>query len=567
MIATPSVEGGLFRAGCMALCLVLLLTAPAFWLAARATMYEGLDERLSARIDFAMLYERERTPFELRDVFDDYGIIAEVVTPDGEILKATPVTGELAYLDLPPLDERFQLTRFRSAQAQWDDGTTITVFVSQSRTNGVLLRLMALLAGITAVAFAIGALLIRRAGRRVLKPINEIGALAERIAAGESGLRINPSDPSTPLGKVATLADQILDHSETTVARMQVAEAQTRALLDNAAHQLRSPIAAVQATVDALLYEERPEVRDRLRANLYRESERSGTLVEGLLRLAQIEQAQAVQHGYTNLGLVCRGAVERARTLAKDLMVEYAIENCARGIWVLDERAIREIVANLVENACRHAVSRVEVRATPLVNGSSGIRITVRDDGPGVPLDQREKIFERFVSFGSHRGSGLGLAVAQGLAQALGGGIVCNRSEFVVDLPAVRVGPEPLTPSQMTHVNDRQLGFLVCLHLRHCPVLDAMFRLKHDFIANAQVRKFKEGAFALGARVDVTCDDGCVSVTWPDVREGVPPDFTRIVGDLHAAVGIDADGTNCRRARREVNGRRRGAGGVGDRRR
>jgi two-component system OmpR family sensor kinase len=449
MIATPSIEASLFRAGSVALGVVLLLAGPAFWVTAVNGLNEGLEERLNARVDFVLMYESEFTAEELRDAFDGYGIIAEIVTPNGETLRATPVTGALAFLDLPPGTTRLDTGRFLSQTAQWDDGTTITVYVSRARTNAVALRLLMQTAIVMVVAFAIGAVLVRRAARRAVRPVNELADMAQRIIAGESGLRAHPSNPSTPIGRVASLADQLLDQAEVSFARMENAESQTRQLLDNAAHQLRSPIAAVQATVDALLYEERPDVRERLRANLFRESERSGSLVEGLLRLAQIEQATAVQHGYTNLGLVARASVEHAQTLASDaITIESTVENCVRGIWVLDERAVREIIANLLDNASRHAISRVSLRIAPLANGVTGIRIIVCDDGPGVPIDQRQKVFERFASFGTHRGSGLGLPIARGLAQAMGGDIVCHGAEFEVKLPAVRVGPEPLIPGQ-----------------------------------------------------------------------------------------------------------------------
>jgi len=423
---------------------VLLVTAPAFWLSARANLEEALDNQLSTHIHLITLFEGAVTADELRDLSESQGINAVITTTQGDVLTTTPLTGPV--VGVTASNGSFALPNLASRTVVWQDGTEITVFVSQASTQKILSDIAIQLVVISLVAFALGAFLLHRVARRALRPLGEMAVLAEQTAAGEAGLRLNPSNPTTPLGRFATLYDQVLEQLERSVARSTTAETNTREMLDNAAHQLRSPIAAVQATVDALLYEERPEVLDRLRENLFRESKRTGSLVDNLLRLAQIDQSQAIQHGYMNLGLTCRAAVEYGRALAPNLTVDDHIENGARGIWRTDDRAVREIVSNLIDNACRHAVSRVELRAELAHNGIGGIRLTVRDDGPGVPVDQREQIFERFMSYGTHQGSGLGLAVARGLARAMGGDVVCHGAEFVVEIPAVCEGPEPREP-------------------------------------------------------------------------------------------------------------------------
>lgn len=290
MISTPSIERCLFRAGAVALGTVLALTAPAFLLITQAGLNNQLQDRLDARADLVMLHENESTPRELAAVLQQHHVTAEIVAPDGAMFVSNPSAGQMAFLGLEPPSQVVRLDRLASKTIEWSDGTTITVFVSKAQINDILMRITAHLAIVTVLAFVLGALLLRRAANRAVRPLHDMANLTERIAAGESGLRATPSDPATPLGRVATLFDQVLDQLESKLVRAETTQELTREMLDNAAHQLRSPIAAVQATADALLYEERPEVRERLRANLFRESERSGSLVSGLLRLAQIDQ-------------------------------------------------------------------------------------------------------------------------------------------------------------------------------------------------------------------------------------------------------------------------------------
>lgn len=162
-----------------------------------------------------------------------------------------------------------------------------------------------------------------------------------------------------------------------------------------------------------------------------------------LLTLARLDQGVAPEPVPTDLAALCHDEVERAASLAPHLTVACHDHDAAgaNGPWWLDPSGTREIVANLLDNARRHARSRidVEVAVHPRDDGSpERLALRIADDGPGLPADAVDRIFERFVSLDGRGGSGLGLPIAQTLARAQGGELSYEDGSFVLELPAAR---------------------------------------------------------------------------------------------------------------------------------
>lgn len=226
-----------------------------------------------------------------------------------------------------------------------------------------------------------------------------------------------------------TLDDALLA-LESALEEARRSEERTREFLADAAHQLRTPMAGIQACAETLLRGVPSEAADELLASMVRETSRAARLVKSLLQMARIDQRQPLEVRSSDPVAVCQDEVERARALAPHLEVRLDVPGPVTTCR-LDPVALHEIVANLVDNARRHAVAevRVEVRASPGV-----VCIRVGDDGPGVPADQRERVFQRFVSLDGRGGSGLGLPIARGYAQAMGGDLSYD-GDFVVTLP------------------------------------------------------------------------------------------------------------------------------------
>jgi signal transduction histidine kinase len=205
----------------------------------------------------------------------------------------------------------------------------------------------------------------------------------------------------------------------------------SRAFLATAAHQLRTPVAALSASVEVLLMQGTNTGQEGLLANVAGEASRLGRLVTSLLRTARLDQGEPLHFEAVDIRLLCETELERRRplsTLEWSLIVDPGTPNSI----VLDAEATQESLANILDNAGRHAVSTVEVRVRP---DQGGIAVGVTDDGPGLPSGLEQQAFERFVTLDGRGGTGLGLAIARELAQRQGGDVLYERKAFIFRLP------------------------------------------------------------------------------------------------------------------------------------
>lgn len=214
------------------------------------------------------------------------------------------------------------------------------------------------------------------------------------------------------------------------VVRLSVSERRSREFLSTAAHQLRTPIAGLVASAEALLYEPDDAARGRLVDNIVEGTDRSRRLLSSLLELSRLDQHREIDRRAFDLAELCRRQAEAADILRPTVTVRY--DGPDTEIVESNADAIREALSNLVDNAVRHARSEVVVRLTPT---DDGVRLDVSDDGAGLPSGQERLAFERFVSLDGQGGSGLGLPIAAASIESLAGDLSYRQGAFTIEVP------------------------------------------------------------------------------------------------------------------------------------
>jgi signal transduction histidine kinase len=222
------------------------------------------------------------------------------------------------------------------------------------------------------------------------------------------------------------------------VSEARASEAAMRTFLADASHELRTPVAALHATAERLLREQpaRP-ARDAIEAQLARDSGRLGHLIDDLLNLARLDARERPNREAIDLADLASAAVAATRTT--DPTARFELVTTGPVPATGDRDALLRAVRNLLDNAFAVADTVVvEVTQTP-----NGPTISVTDNGPGVPADQRERIFEPFVRLprSPRSGTGLGLAIVRQTIESHGGTITCDPiptggARFTLRLPA-----------------------------------------------------------------------------------------------------------------------------------
>lgn len=210
-------------------------------------------------------------------------------------------------------------------------------------------------------------------------------------------------------------------------------EARSRAFLAAAAHQLRTPVAALGTSAEALLLAGATPAQERLLANVAREATRLGRLVASLLRTARLDQGEPLRLEPTCLADLCETELERVRPLSS-LEWRLLVEPGTPEFVAVDPRATSESLGNVLDNARRHAAAIVAVR---LSADRGHVVIEVSDDGPGLPSGAEAQAFDRFVTLDGRGGTGLGLAIARDLVRRQGGDLIYEHKTFRLVLPRV----------------------------------------------------------------------------------------------------------------------------------
>ena len=291
-----------------------------------------------------------------------------------------------------------------------------------------------------AVTLAVATLLLARGLGAALAPLRDVGRIAARIAAGERDQRLRPRNPRSELGQMAASFDAMVDALEAAAEQARASESAMRRFVGDASHELRTPIAALQATVETLLREQPPRPdRDALEAQLAREAARLGRLADDLLSLARLEASEPPRRAPLDLAEVARAVAADARARAREAAISVSHDGDARVLG--DGDALARALRNLLDNALAATDGGGAIRVELARSGGSVVTRVI-DDGPGVAPGERERIFDGFVRLDHGRpgGAGLGLAIARRIARQHGGELRCEECEtgacFTLTIPA-----------------------------------------------------------------------------------------------------------------------------------
>ncbi|HEV7721807.1 MAG TPA: HAMP domain-containing sensor histidine kinase [Iamia sp.] len=252
---------------------------------------------------------------------------------------------------------------------------------------------------------------------RAVGPLDRVRRVAEEIEGSDLSRRIDLPRGPTEVVALAAGFDAMLDRLERAVTTQ-------GALIEEASHELRTPLAVVLTSADVALSHPGPTL-DEHRAALERcraAAQRMRSTVDDLLVEAR-GRARSLDRQPVDLVALVRTVAADVAVVAVAADVEVVVRGPGALPGAVDEASVRRALANLVDNAVRHAPSGSTVEVSVATADGDGT-VTVTDHGPGIGPEQLDLVFERFWHGpGTAAGAGLGLPIARQVARAHGGDV------------------------------------------------------------------------------------------------------------------------------------------------
>jgi len=275
---------------------------------------------------------------------------------------------------------------------------------------------------------------------RALEPLDEMASTANDITArGDLNERMAEAGSETEVGRLGAAINTMLDRIQQAFGARLRSERKVREFAADASHELRTPLTTIRGYAE--LYRQGALGPDQLPAAMRRieqEAQRMSTLVSELLELARLDRTTSLDLAETDLAIIVRDGVADAMAVEPERPI--SAEAPPRLLAVVDERRIRQVLANLLGNVRAHTPSSAQV-AVRLGQVQGGVLIEVADTGPGMAPEDTARAFDRFHRAAAEAGSGppgssddaaasradysagagLGLSIVQAIATAHGG--------------------------------------------------------------------------------------------------------------------------------------------------
>jgi two-component system sensor histidine kinase MprB len=377
--------------------------------------------------------------------------LGQLISADGHVVTVPgspiriPVSGadrELAAAGGEPRIEDAQAgdTSLRVLTEPVADGTALQVARSLEDTEQTLADLVVILIAVSVGGIALAGAFGPVVARTALAPAAEVSNAAEEVARTHDLTRRIDVRGTDELGRLTASFNEMM-------AALERSESAQRRLVADASHELRTPLATLRTSIETLGRTEDidPEERGRLVADLSDELEEMTDLVGDVVELAREPRRGDVARQDVALDELARDAIERAQRRARRVTFEARI---SPSLVHADPQRLGRAISNMLDNACKWSATDGAVEVTVEAG-----RVTVRDRGPGFPLGDLGKVFDRFWRADEARGkpgSGLGLAIVQRVAEEHGGIARAGNAdgggaEVSVELPEIEAEPSSAT--------------------------------------------------------------------------------------------------------------------------
>jgi signal transduction histidine kinase len=426
---------------------VLLITAFALVTSQRRLLIDELDESLLIHNETLTRDAQEGALTDpIRGQGDD-DAIAQVVDGEGRVIASTANYAGRPALPAPPAGTRRERTSTRLLAGEPEyrvltQRTGAVVVHTASPLDDVDDSLGALklsLAVATPIAAAVLAVSIWWLVGRTLRPVEAIRREVADITGRNLERRVPEPATGDEIARLARTMNAMLDRVESAVERQQ-------RFVADASHELRSPLTRIRSELEAERAASGGVDHATVHASVLDETTRLEHLVDDLLFLARNDAAAApsMRREPVDLDDIILREVERLRAPEAPTVDLRGVS----GAQVIGDRAaLARAVRNVTDNAARHAHSTVTIT---LAEHDHWAILTVADDGPGIPAEHRQRVFERFTRLDEARSAadgstGLGLAIARDIVERHGGSIRVdpdhpNGARFVVELPVATPG-------------------------------------------------------------------------------------------------------------------------------
>jgi signal transduction histidine kinase len=423
----------------VAMLVLLTLAGAGLVLAHRALLVESVDEAVARQADLLVrVVEAGRQPTSADLASDD--MVVQVLGADGTIRtslppSAAPLLGD----ERAPDDDRVRSVRLPGdgegrLTARRAEGATVIVAGSLddvAESTAALVGILAFGVPVSAIALAV---LVWWAVGRALLPVEQLRAQVDRITASRLDEEVDEPTGAAEIARLARTMNAML-------TRLRLSAEQQRRFVADAAHELRSPLARMRAELEVDAAHPGSADPAATASSVLAETVGLQRLIDDLLLLARGDAGVTGRSAPVDLDDVVARAVrsrDDARVVVPDLTPAQVVG---------DVDQLERLVANLLDNAVRHARERIVVR---LAAGDVAAELTVTDDGPGIPAADADRVFERFTRLDDARtrddgGVGLGLAIARDIAGRHGGSLTVDGgpgrgARFVLRLPVAHLG-------------------------------------------------------------------------------------------------------------------------------